>query len=864
MKINSIKPFPHQEDAIRAVITALSKADRAHMVMACGTGKTITSLWIAERLKPKSMIVFVPSLALINQFMKEWIANIGWKDYKTLAVCSDDSVTSNLESESILFEAINFPVSDNSKEIKKFINSQDSSIKIIFCTYQSSYLLKGLSIDFGLFDEAHRTAGFGKDLFSFALNDKNIKIKKRLFMTATPRHASVSKKKQQENTVVYSMDSESIYGERAYTLGFREAINLDLICDYRIIVSIAKKTEDSHINEDANAKALREAINRTGATKIITYHKSIREAESFSKSKINLKYEQLHVNGSMPIDERTRVMQIFRNSNKTIICNARCLTEGVDVPAIDMVAFLSPKSSKIDIVQAIGRALRKSPHKSIGYIFLPVYIDGSIDNPRDAIAESDFSHIWEVLNAISEQDADLNDVIRALSRGAGKAGMPEDKRLNRFLDFSLIDNNDFIDSIGVKILDKICNHWDVMYERLIAYKEHYGHSNVPEGDKENRTLHHWVVKQRTIFRKNMLSHKYIEKLNKIDLDWDPIETAWQSNFNRLKDYYSTNKANKMRSKTNKIRIEDSQLKKWCETQRRSYHFRKAMPTNREELLRSIGFDFGQKYMTVKEVFNQKLQDLIEYGKITGNINLKNSDKNRRLVGWLQSQRSNFLNNRLSKQKIDILEKAGIILDVWAYFWNQKYEECLKALKDKKQKSALKVWVRLQLDRKRDGKLSKEYWDKIKKLLDDGFNASIKKDGALDKRFVRYLYELKNLKNKKGNFNVTSSDGVNLYNFVNRKRLQNTRGTINKHAKEALNKIGFEWENKVDHKFNLWLKTFNEFKKYQKHIVNRKHKKCYIPGKIINFRISMRFNKKKGTLDEKRLKLLNEIGFDFGE
>lgn len=171
-----IRPFPHQEDAIKSVTESLKTNDRCHILMACGTGKTLTTLWIAQKLKVKTIAIFLPSLALINQFMKEWLKNAPWKNPRVLAICSDETVTDNIEHESLLDEEITFPVSNNSLEILDFLNKKGGDIKLIFCTYQSAWILGnachgGINLDLGIFDEAHKTAGYGKDLFSYPLHD---------------------------------------------------------------------------------------------------------------------------------------------------------------------------------------------------------------------------------------------------------------------------------------------------------------------------------------------------------------------------------------------------------------------------------------------------------------------------------------------------------------------------------------------------------------------------------------------------------------------------------------------------------------------------------------------------------------------
>ncbi len=293
---------PHQQEAHDNVLKTLKISSRTHIVMACGSGKTLTALSIMQSMRPKTVVILVPSLALISQFMKEWNQNISLPKYKILAVCSDKTTGKNTDEIGMLTEKIDFPVSNDADEIHAFLTANKTFVKIIFCTYQSSWLIGSacknkIAIDLGIFDEAHKTAGYNKLQFGFALADKNLTIKKRLFMTATPRHGSIKKDKNGNPILLYSMDDESIYGQRAYTLGFREAINLGLICDYKVVISVTKNKSNHIFNKEnamqEKAVSLKKAIAESGAKKIITFHSSIAEAEYFAEF---LKREKIHEN----------------------------------------------------------------------------------------------------------------------------------------------------------------------------------------------------------------------------------------------------------------------------------------------------------------------------------------------------------------------------------------------------------------------------------------------------------------------------------------------------------------------------------------------------------------------------------------
>jgi predicted helicase len=273
---------------------------------------------------------------------------------------------------------LDFPVSTDAENVRGFLDTPFAGRKIVFSTYQSAdvvgkALRKGEAFDLAIFDEAHKTAGREGRNYAFALDDANLPIRKRLFFTATPRHYNPHQKDSEgESQLVFSMDKPEIYGPQAYRLTFAEAARQEIICGYKVIISVI--TSDMVTNEllsrgevmvqgdavrarqVANQIALRDAVEKYGAKKIFTFHKTIGSAASFVAQgsegvRTHLPdFEAFHVSGKMATSQRERQMREFRAAACAVMSNARCLTEGVDVPAVDMVAFLSPRRSRVDIV----------------------------------------------------------------------------------------------------------------------------------------------------------------------------------------------------------------------------------------------------------------------------------------------------------------------------------------------------------------------------------------------------------------------------------------------------------------------------------------------------------------------------------
>lgn len=660
--------LPHQEQAANSVLKEFQLADRAHIVMACGTGKTFTALKIAEKIQARSIIVFLPSLALINQFMREWLSEDLLVDLLTLCVCGDDTVTKDIGSESILCDEITFPVTTDPKEIQLFVERKIGSTKLIFCTYQSSNILIEACgeyvFDLAIFDEAHKTAGIDKK-FSCSLDNNLISIRKRLFMTATPRHAHATIRDDDgAPAVIYSMDDESLYGRRVYTLGFREAINLGLICDYKIIISVANES-DSIVrgNLHAGAIALEKAIESSVTKKIITYHGSIKKAKEFCthiKNECRLKgFTISHINGEMSIRTRNKIMTSFRSSERSIICNSRCLTEGVDIPAVDMVAFLNPKSSTIDIVQAIGRALRKAPGKQRGYVFLPVFLDNSIKNESDTIQGSEFSHIWDVLNTLSEQDTDLNDVIKKIGKRRGEKWSDNENKANEYITIDERLDVSFLNSIQARIIEDVSYLWQAQYKKLVDYKERYGEIRVvPRG--ENKSLGLWVKKQRALNAKGILDKEKKLALDKLGFIWSVNESSWHEMYNKLVKFYNLN-GHSRPSKSIKNE-EETKLAKWCREQNRSFNHG-TISKDKIDLLNKVEYPFKETQKRINwfdSMYPRMVKHLNAMGRKTFPPRGSSFGKSRTLRAFVHRARVAYKEKQLSKDQIKLLTKIRFV------------------------------------------------------------------------------------------------------------------------------------------------------------------------------------------------------------
>lgn len=463
--------------------------------MACGTGKTYTSLKIMEALDPKITLFLAPSIALLSQTFREYAQEKSEPFYASI-VCSDDKVgkSKDEDNDDIKFSELPIKPSTRLEDILSVHKKAQKENKrfIIFSTYQSALRIKeaqeaGLKgIDLIICDEAHRTVGAmystnerdDKNAFTLCHSDENIKATKRLYMTATPKvysESSKAKAKESDN-IIYSMDDGEIFGEEIYTLNFSKAIALDLLTDYKVIILAVRKENLSGVTNSVNKKISqlkaegtkldKKLINNEFVCKIIGTHKGLAKQdlivlddenkedhnlqnkydtapsqrainfcksintsknikESFEtimecydeelkkKSFKNLKISIDHIDGTMNCKERLEKLEElnqFKPNTCKVLSNARCLSEGVDVPALDSIIFFDGKSTMVDIIQAVGRVMRKAKNKKRGYIILPIALEESeIKNLDEAVNNTNFKNIWKVIKALRSHDPSLVD-----------------------------------------------------------------------------------------------------------------------------------------------------------------------------------------------------------------------------------------------------------------------------------------------------------------------------------------------------------------------------------------------------------------------------------------------------------------------
>ena len=568
-------PRPHQNLAITDVTNGFNANSRGQLIMACGTGKTLTALWIKETLKPKTTLVLVPSLNLLAQTLSEWAKN-SLSPWQYLCVCSDDTVNKLDDQPISTVGDLPFEVTTNPADIAKFLSLGGE--RIIFSTYQSSAQVakaqeqSGVSFDLVICDEAHRLTGKTDADYATVLDEKKIVGQKRLFMTATPRtYTTAAKTKAEDRGVeITSMDDEHVYGPVLHKLSFGEAIKRDLLSDYRVLIvgvtdpqvkDLIDRRELLSVNDSVNtdARTVAAHIGLAKATKdynlkrTISFHSRIKSADQFATDHLKILdwLSDTHkpsgdtwtgtISGAMNTGDRRRLIKqlsLDGEDRHALLTNARCLTEGVDVPSLDGVAFIDPRSSQVEIIQAVGRAIRKSKNKELGTIILPVLINTDSDLEH-ALHNTSFKPIWVVLNALKSHDEELAMEIDQIRIELGRTSSAQD--IPSKIIFDIPGDIDFLfpdfqASLNIRLIEQTSDNWFHLYGELAKYQDVNGHS-VPK--KRSGIIGQWTVTQRIRHRQGRLSDQKINLLEGLRTwEWEPKESHidTQTRYDSIKSY----------------------------------------------------------------------------------------------------------------------------------------------------------------------------------------------------------------------------------------------------------------------------------------------------------------------------------------
>ena len=699
-------PDPHQLEAIQAVQQGLQSLSRGQLIMACGTGKTFTTLWIKEALGVETTLVLLPSLSLLSQTMREW----AWAKnhhFEILNVCSDKSV--GKKTEDMDPSDAPFPVTSDVEEISRFLKK--AGPKVLFCTYQSSDLIAQVqadssvpAFDLAIADEAHRCAGKADAGFATILDGNKIRAAKRLFTTATPRYfgKAIKDEANARSIDVIGMDNEDVFGPVVHKLSFGEAIQDGLLTDYQVVIvgvdePMVKEWIDNYEivstdpdkPQDARTLAAKigliKAIKDYDLERIISFHSNIKRAREFSEELPEIvemvevehrphgEFLSNYVSGEMKAGDRKdkiEKLKILEGFDRGILTNARCLAEGVDVPSLDGVAFIDPRGSQVDIIQAVGRAIRKVRGAAVqkkGTIVIPVFIEDG-DDPEASIEASNFKPVWDVLKALRSHDEELAVMLDAYRTNMAKHANQSQENISDKVIFDLPQSvgAEFAGSLRTVIVEATTASWEFWFGLLEEYVNSHGTALIPDNTvvSSDKNLGSWVRTQRQKYKDGALNVAHQKLLQELQgWSWAPFDDAWESAYRRLCLFKE--KFGHASPEAGYIDHEEFRLGRWVVKQRKS----KTLTKDRIQKLNELD---GWVWSVRDAWWENGYRHLIAYANEYKSTDVKVdyiSNDGFKLGIWVRTQRDNW--ETIDPDRAARLEKipSWVLDPLEAKFWD---------------------------------------------------------------------------------------------------------------------------------------------------------------------------------------------------
>jgi superfamily II DNA or RNA helicase len=736
------EPWDYQQAAISEVVKGFETSDRGQLIMACGTGKTLTAWFIHEKLEsyraaraaalgpghadgwPWKTLVLVPSLSLLKQTLTEWRLANPRAPFEAMVVCSDESVGSLGPDAAVSHTSdLGVPVTTDHNMIATFLRHRTGPARVVFATYQSSPQIAAAfdlsrnedgssqtpGFDLVIADEAHRVAGPVSSDFATVLDPTAIVAKRRLFMTATPRYFTgrVLKEAKQADYEVASMDDTEKFGEVFHRLSFAEAIDRDLLTDYQVaIIGVddatyrewaengALVTLDGKKITDARSLAgqigLAKAMKKFDLRRVISFHSRVKASRDFaasmpavldwmpSRQRPKGKLWSRHASGEMSAGEREFLLQRLKRLDDGecgLLSNARCLSEGVDVPALDGVAFIDPRRSEVDIVQAVGRAIRKSDNKVVGTIVIPVFIDTAQD-AEVALDSSVFKPVWDVIKALRAHDAELGEQLDELRREMGRKGGKPKLPSKIYVDVPTTVGKDFVNAFEARLVDATTAPWEFWYGLLEKYVAEHGSTRVPKLHKvDGHPLGQWLARQRGEFANGALDPSRQRRLEELaSWSWAPHTDAWEEGYSRLVEYVGEHGHARV---PRPVTVDGYRLGQWVGVQRGDFANGSLNPSRQQRLAELPGWSWDPHTDKWEEGYAR----LVEYVDDHGDARVPQpyrAPEGFRLGAWVQRQRGEYANGSLDRSRQQRLaELPGWSWNARADKWEEGYARLVK-------------------------------------------------------------------------------------------------------------------------------------------------------------------------------------------
>ncbi|GAC1672217.1 MAG: hypothetical protein NVS9B8_15180 [Candidatus Limnocylindrales bacterium] len=651
---------------------------------------------IAEARADQRVLVLVPSLSLLRQFRREWLETAdASRPLADLCVCSDTTVAGGHVrgySDDLVERAadLGVPVTSDPATIAAFLRL--TGRRVVFGTYQSSARIAEAMaepdvppFDLVVADEAHRLAAGTDRTFATVLDGGRIRAHRRLFATATPRvvTAAVRQRAADADLEVVSMDDPAVFGAVAHRLSFGQAIAEDLLSDYRVVVLVTSDAEVAHlVSERRLVRSADEAVTDAatlaalagtvrsiatlGLRRLISFHRTIRRAADFATALMERPSSDQpsiaasFVSGAMTSGERAQRLERLRaaNGDAVLLANARCLTEGVDVPGLDGVVFVDPRWSPIDIVQAVGRVIRRADDKSVGTILIPVVVPESA-NPEALLEHSGFATVWAVVRALRSHDERLAEELSRARMSLGRTG-----RVGRssfltdhigVLDLPLtIDPARFADAIDLRIVQAGSFDFDEGLGRLRHFVEREGHARVaPLHVERGARLGGWVHLQRTKYGRGELREERAIVLEAVPgWTWRPFDDDFVDGLRTLRAYVAREGHARV---PQRHREGEVPLGTWINGVRLSQRAGR-LSADRARTLEDLP---GWVWDAHAETFERGLQALRAYALREGHLRPPRDhvEGGVRLMTWASQRRSDYRKGRLTPDEVASLESV---------------------------------------------------------------------------------------------------------------------------------------------------------------------------------------------------------------
>jgi hypothetical protein len=524
-------------------------------------------------------------------------------------------------------------------------------------------------------------------------------------MTATPRYftGKVKRVAKEREFEVASMDDPQLFGPEFFSLGFPEAIDRDLLCDYQVvIVGVDHETYRNYAKngevvtadgKETDARtlaahiALAKAMKRYDLSRVISFHSRVKRAKEFAadfpsvvkwlpgQARPKGEIWSEHISGKMTTDKRNVLLRTLRKlgaEERGLLCNARCLTEGVDVPTLDGVAFVDPRRSQIDIVQAVGRAIRKADDKTVGTILIPVFI-ASIEDPETELATSEFERVWAVISALRDHDEDLAESLDECRRQHGRRRVPGKPPPKIKFDLPRTVGAAFSQAFEARLLERTTANWEFWYGVAQSFASREGHSLVPAKHiEEGQKVGAWVSAQRNYYRKGQLSDERQALLEELPgWVWVVTDASWSAGLEALASFAA-------RESHVRVPLKHKEglhkLGQWVVWARSTYNAGNLSGDRARDLEKFAGWSWDTLADKWSERFELLKQFAIREG--TALVPSGHTEDGYPLDRWVVQQRTRHKAGRLSADRAEALEGlAG-----WA--WNARdarWELCFAGL-----------------------------------------------------------------------------------------------------------------------------------------------------------------------------------------